>query len=213
MNANLPEYHVGHKLPCGVERLQGIFPSGFAEIVITAVIQPHACGACRIAELTLEDPVMLLDMAKELEKTLHLHSNDLPYVTTAPGMETRMLHARVEDDFFVTQLRAAPGIVSGLHKHAFKRNGASGYTLKGRWGHDHQYLYVPGTYIFETPDVIHQFFNGPEETEVLFFGDFAVDFIDPETLGITGSLNSEVFMKKYLELCAEQGATPNFLTR
>lgn len=155
---------------------------------------------------------MLVDIAKELEKTLHLHTQDLPYITTAPGMETRVIHAKVEDDFFVTQLRAAPGCVSGFHKHSFKRHGASGYTLRGRWGHDHQYLYGPGTYIFETPDVIHQFFNGPEETEVLFFGDFAVDFIDPKTLGVTGSLTSREFMDKYLDLCAKKGVTPHYLT-
>jgi 2,4'-dihydroxyacetophenone dioxygenase len=157
--------------------------------------------------------MFMLDMVRELEKTLHLQTQDLPYLTTAPGMETRVIHARVEDDFFVTQIRAAPYCESGLHKHAFKRSGASGYTLRGRWGHDRQYLYGPGMYIFETPDVIHQFFNGPEESEVLFFGDFAVDFIDPVTLGVKGTFTPRQFMDQYLGLCAEKGITPNFLTR
>ena len=156
---------------------------------------------------------MLLDMAKELDKTLHLDTEELPYVTTGPGMEVRMIHARPEDDFFVTQLRAAPNCSSGLHKHAFKKSGAAGYTLRGRWGHDHQYLYRPGTYVFETPDVVHQFFNGPEETEVLFFGDFAVDFVDPETLDVKATITSKQFMKRYLDLCANMGVTPNYLTR
>jgi 2,4'-dihydroxyacetophenone dioxygenase len=129
-----------------------------------------------------------------LEKTLHIHSQELPYIETSPGMEMRLLQARVENGFYITQVRAAPGCVSGLHKHPF-RKGVGGYTLRGRWGHDHRYLYRPGTYIFETPDVVHQFFNGTEEAEVIFLGDFA-----------------ESMLRTYIELCAKRGFKPHYLT-
>src|SRR3546814_9309748 len=109
---------------------------------------------------------MILDMEKELQKTLHLDSNDLPYAEVEDGIEFRILHARPEEGYYVTQLRVQPGYVGGLHKHSFSQ-GASGFTLKGAWGHDEQYLYRPGTYIFETPGVIHQLLNGPEESEII----------------------------------------------
>jgi 2,4'-dihydroxyacetophenone dioxygenase len=152
----------------------------------------------------------VIDIAKELEKTLHIHSEEIPYIPAAPDMEIRILHARAKDDFYVTQLRAQPGCVSGLHRHPFNK-GTGGFTLKGSWGHDHQYLYRPGTYIFETPGVIHQFLNGPEETEVVFFGDLAAEFVDPETLEITGIVNAEAIINKYLEHCEDRGIRPHFL--
>ena len=67
-------------------------------------------------------------------------------------------------------------------------------------------------YIFETPAVVHQFFNGPEETEAVFFGDFAVEFVDPETLGVTASLTAEVMLKTYFEMCEERGVKPRYLS-
>ncbi|MBB6123373.1 cupin domain-containing protein [Sphingobium subterraneum] len=153
---------------------------------------------------------MVLDIAKELEKTLHLHSTELPYVQIDKGMEFRLLHARPQENYYVTQIRAQPGVEGGLHKHPFER-GAGGFTLRGAWGHDHQYLYRPGTYIFETPGVIHQFLNGPEETEILFFGDLHADFVDPETLGIKSVVTADKIIKRYIEQCEEQGITPHYL--
>lgn len=154
----------------------------------------------------------MLDIAAELRKTLHLDTEKIPYITMQPGMETRIIHARLEDNFFVTQLRAAPNVVSGLHRHNFKRGGASGFTLRGRWGHDRQYIYGPGTYVFEPPGVIHQFFNGHEETEVVFFGDFSLEFIDPETLRQTADMSSRQFFDEYAKRCAEIGVKPDCLT-
>jgi 2,4'-dihydroxyacetophenone dioxygenase len=152
-----------------------------------------------------------LDIAKELEKTLHLHSEELPYVKLNNTGEMRFLQASVQDDFYVTQFRAPPGLISGLHKHR-PGKGASGFTLKGRWGHDHQYLYQPGTLIYETPGVIHQFFNGPEVSEVLFFGALDVDFVHSETLEVTGSITGRMTFQKYLDSCEEQGIKARFLS-
>src|SRR3546814_3601440 len=83
---------------------------------------------------------MILDMDKELQKTLHLDSNDLPYAEVEDGIEFRILHARPEEGYYVTRLRVQPGYVGGLNKHSF-RQGASGFTLQDAWGHDEQYLY------------------------------------------------------------------------
>src|SRR3546814_9327851 len=89
--------------------------------------------------------------------------------------------------------------------------GASGFTLKGAWGHDEQYLYRPGTYIFETPGVIHQLLNGPEESEILFFGDLALDFVDPETLDVISVVTADKIIDKYLQKSEEKGVIHNYL--
>lgn len=153
----------------------------------------------------------MLNLANELEKTLHIHSEELPWFPAASGMDIRILHARAKDNFYVTQLRAQPHCVSGLHKHPANR-GTGGFTLKGMWGHDHQYLYRPGTYIFETPGVVHRFYNGPEETEVLFFGELAAEFVDPDTLEVTDIMLPDALLQKYSDHCEELGVQPPYLT-
>jgi 2,4'-dihydroxyacetophenone dioxygenase len=150
----------------------------------------------------------MLDIAKELEKTLHIHSGELPFVDTGYGTETRLILARPKDRLYALQYRAQPGARSPLHKH---QNAILGYTLKGRWGHDEQYLYRPGTFIFETPGVVHQFMNGPEVSEALFIGDMILDFVDPETLEVTGGLDGPAMLDGYIKKCKEKGLSPRFI--
>lgn len=151
---------------------------------------------------------MVLDIAKELEKTLHIHSVDLPYITVGFGTESRVLIARPKEGLFAIQFRAQPGVKSPLHKH---RTPVIGFTLSGMWGHDDQYLYRPGTFIYETPGVIHQFINGPDVTEAVFVGDPNLDFVDPETLEVTGSYTGAEMIANYVQKCKEQGVEARFL--
>ena len=150
----------------------------------------------------------MLDMAKELEKTLHIHSSDLPYIDLGGGNESRILMARPEENIYAIQFRAQPFIKSPLHKH---RDPLIGYTLKGRWGHDESYEYLPGTFVFETPGVVHQFINGPEITEVVFIGNPNIEVVDPETLEVIGSYDGVEMINAYMQKCKEQGAEPRFL--
>lgn len=151
----------------------------------------------------------MLDIAKELKKTLHVHGGDLPYVPGGPGTEYRVLMARPDENIFAIQFRAQPYAKSSLHRHDTP---VMGFTLSGRWGHDEQYLYRPGTFIYETPGVIHQFLNGPGVTEVVFIGDPNLDFIDPETLEASGQLTCADLTKVYAQKCKEMGVEPSFLS-
>jgi 2,4'-dihydroxyacetophenone dioxygenase len=170
----------------------------------------HRCRRSLSDLMIRKELSMVLDIAKELEKTKHLHTNDLPYLDIDDGMAFRILNALPEHNYYVTQIKAQPFCTGGLHKHPFS-NGTSAFTLKGAWGHDQQFLYRPGTYVFETPGVIHQFMNGPEESEILFFGELAADFVDPDTLEVRSSVNAERIMKHYLDQCEEQGLRPEYL--
>lgn len=150
----------------------------------------------------------MLDIVKELEKTLHIHSHELPFVEAGFGTSHRILMARPVEGLFAIHLRAEPFAKSGLHKH---HNHVMGYTIAGAWGHDDQGLYRPGTFIYETPGVIHQFVNGPEVSEAIFIGDPALDFVDPETLEVISSYNGRQMLDGYIAKCNDLGITPRFL--
>lgn len=101
----------------------------------------------------------------EVTQTLHIRNEDVPWASSAPGFEFRILQAHLEDSILVQEMRAQPGVESYLHRHVTP---LLAWTTEGAWGHDRQYQYVPGTYVYETPGVVHRFLNGPGVTVVLF---------------------------------------------
>src|SRR5262249_37169290 len=138
----------------------------------------------------------------ELLKTLHIHSDELPFIESEPGLETRILQARPEEGLGVAQLRAQPGAASRLHRHL---SPAFGWTLLGAWGHDQPYSYRPGSYIYETTGVVHRLLNGPAVTEAVFISTGITEWIDPETQEVTGVLSPAGMREGYLAACEAQG--------
>lgn len=151
---------------------------------------------------------MSLDMDRELLKTLHVHTDELPFVEFTPGTQTRLLQVRPSEGLVVTHIRAQPGAMSALHRHP---EPVYGWTVAGQWGHDHQYLYRPGTYIFETPGVIHQFINGPTVTEAVFISTGELELIDPDTLELVASATPSQIGEQYVAKCEAIGVTPKLL--
>ena len=142
--------------------------------------------------------------------TSHLHSEEVPFVSSGvPGMEQRLLHYREDEHMFTSQLRAAPFTVSGKHVH---KGPVYAFTTDGCWGHDPNYEYVRGTYIFEPVGVVHQFFSGPATVDAFFvtFGD--LQWFDEETGELAGSLGPAAIVDNYFQRCEEQGLPrPNIL--
>lgn len=151
---------------------------------------------------------MSLNMGNELLKTLHVNSEELPFVEFQPGTETRLLQVRPSEKLVVTHVRARPGAVSPLHRHP---SPVYGWTVSGRWGHDDRYEYRPQSYIFETPGVVHQFINGPVVTEAVFISTGDLEFIDPETLEVAATLSPEAILDQYMDRCASLDLTPAVL--
>ena len=151
---------------------------------------------------------MSVDMDRELLKTLHVHTDDLPFVEFTPGTETRLLQVRPRDRLVVTHIRARPGATSALHRHP---SPVYGWTVAGGWGHDHQYLYKPGTYIFETPGVIHQFVNGPTATEAVFVSTGDLELIDPASRELIGVATPRQILDEYIAKCEAAGVIPDVL--
>lgn len=144
-----------------------------------------------------------------LARTLHLAPDDLPWVPVGPGTELRIFHARPDEGFVATHFRAAPNAEQGLHRHLAP---VFGYTIAGAWGHDRKYEYRPGTYVFETPGVVHQFLNGPGESEVFFINHGDLEFIDPSGKEVVRTFTLKDMVATYLSGCEELGKPrPNIL--
>jgi quercetin dioxygenase-like cupin family protein len=148
--------------------------------------------------------------ASEMDRTLHLASEDVPWVSLSDGSELRILHARPEEDFVATQFRAHPWAEHGLHRHLAP---VFGFTSIGAWGHNRKYEYGPGSYIFETPGVPHKFLNGPGISEVFFINHGSIEFFDPDTMEISGSMTLAQMVETYMNGCEQAGLPrPNILT-
>jgi quercetin dioxygenase-like cupin family protein len=153
--------------------------------------------------------VMDSDLQNVLARTLHLDVGDVPWTPSGPGTELRVLHARPEESFIALQYRAQPGAETPLHRH---KGLAFGFTIRGHWGHDRQYLYRPGTYLFETPEVVHQFLNGPEVTEAYFVNHGDLEMLDADGHEVAARFTITDMMNSYFQACESAEVTrPNIL--
>ncbi len=154
--------------------------------------------------------VAAFDEVAELRKTLHISAEDVPYIENTPGLASRVLHARKDEPLLVTELCAQPGAMSGLHRHVTP---VLGWTIEGAWGHNREYLYRPGTYIYETPGVIHRFMNGPAVSRVIYIQSGDVENIDPETREVISVNRIPDRIDRYFEACEAAGLPrPNVLS-
>jgi len=146
---------------------------------------------------------------KEFE-TLHLHSDTIPWVDFGGGTSVRILHARPSENFVVTQILAQPGSESQLHRHL---GPVFGWTVEGHWGHDRNYEYRPGTYIFETPGVLHKFLGGDEVINAVFTSFGVMEYVDEASLEVTAQLDPAAVVQHYMQKCEEMNlARPNILS-
>tara|TARA_R110000782_G_scaffold127769_1_gene219382 strand:- start:28474 stop:28923 length:450 start_codon:yes stop_codon:yes gene_type:complete len=134
--------------------------------------------------------------------TMHIHSDNIPWIDFLGGVPIRILHARPKEDFVVSQIRARPGSESGLHRHL---GPVFGWTVSGHWGHDRNYEYRPGTYIFEPPGVIHKFLAGSEPVDAVFISHGTLEQIDPITLEVSQTVSPTAYLENYMAACEKAG--------
>jgi 2,4'-dihydroxyacetophenone dioxygenase len=145
---------------------------------------------------------------KEMLGTLHVHEEEVPFISTSGDVETRLIHAR-RGEFVVSELRARPGAILALHRHATP---VFSFTSEGRWGHDTTFEYRPGTYVFETPGVVHRFMNGPATSRAFFISTGDLEWIDEESGDVLGAISVDRRIDQYLQSCEEAGLPrPNIL--
>ena len=139
---------------------------------------------------------------KLIVNTLHARFEDYPFVNLAPGIEIKLVHARLSQNLTVIQMRVQPFAKTGLHRHLAPQYGL---TTMGAWGHDpHEFLYRPNSYICEPVGEIHRFHNGPDVSEAYFIRTGETESFDDKGQ-LTGRQNAEGFLKIYLERCEAAG--------
>jgi quercetin dioxygenase-like cupin family protein len=147
----------------------------------------------------------------ETIRYLHKDPEEVPWVTTGfPGYDQRLIHFRPDDDFFVVQLRAEPGVESPPHRHL---GPLYSVTTKGRWGHDRDYVYGAGVYVYEPVDVVHRFLVPPDEgTELFTVGFGGVELLSDDGSEVLAALTVQQQVESYFALCEAAGLPrPNVL--
>ena len=150
-------------------------------------------------------------MIEELQNTLHIDADDVPWVTYERAgvvSSRRMLQVRPDENLAVTQLRCDPGVVGALHRH---HGPVFALTQSGAWGHDTSFLYHPGTYVYETPGVVHRFLSGPEPVTATFISIGNIDIFD-DAGDLVSCYTPSGMLAAYFEACEAQGLPrPNVL--
>jgi quercetin dioxygenase-like cupin family protein len=132
--------------------------------------------------------------------TLHIHTDELPWVSDG-SVTYRLLQARPEDRLVVGHFRTAPGLASPLHRHL---GPTMIYTISGTWGHRHDVAdHRAGTYVYEPIDAVHRFY-GRSAVELIDFSFGGTEVLTDDG-EVTGLGTVELKVKRYFELCEEQG--------
>jgi 2,4'-dihydroxyacetophenone dioxygenase len=143
--------------------------------------------------------------------TLHINNEDVPFVDQGgSGIEIRLLQASADDGVVSAEYRFAPGIVGPLHRHL---GPVYGFTSEGRWGHDTNFDYRPGSYVREVPGIIHRFMSGPDESVQAFFVEYGgIEAIDEASFEPLTMLGVEERVTLYFKACEAAGVPrPNIL--
>jgi 2,4'-dihydroxyacetophenone dioxygenase len=143
--------------------------------------------------------------------TLHVHNEDVPFVEQGgSGIQIRLLQASADDGVVTAEYRFAPGIVGGLHRHL---GPVYGFTSEGRWGHDTNFEYRPGSYVYEVPGIVHQFMSGSGGPVQAFFVECGgIEAIDEESFEPLAILGVKERVALYFNACEAAGlARPNIV--
>jgi quercetin dioxygenase-like cupin family protein len=139
---------------------------------------------------------------------LHRAESELPFATIAEGLQVQVVQADISAGFWVTRMRAAPGLALQRHKHTGE---VFAFTVAGSW----KYLEYPevntaGSFLYEPAGSVHTLYvpNGNATTTDVWFVIYgAILYLDDhdnvESISDPGSA-----LDRYLNACREAGYTP-----
>lgn len=134
----------------------------------------------------------------------HLNSNDMPWVTQAPGIEMKVL--RVSDDFgtWVVMNRLEPGTTLPTHRHS---GGVTAYTVSGTWRYlEHDFVATAGSMVREPAGSAHTLTVDKDASEpaiIFFVIEGGLTHIGPDGT-IWGISDAQTEKSRYVELAKEQ---------
>ena len=160
---------------------------------------------------------MALDIAKELDKTLHIDSAELPWIEPSRSGHGNAVSARAGEGRFLRLAAARAAECRGRDASPSRQARRQRlYVERARGGTITRFLFRPGVHIFETPGVIP--INSSTALEVsevrvlLAYGEIGVEWVDPDTLELKGPrITEKMLLQHYVDRCDEQGVKPSLL--
>jgi 2,4'-dihydroxyacetophenone dioxygenase len=144
---------------------------------------------------------------------LHRAENELPFATIAEGLQVQVIQADISAGYWVTRMRAAPGLALQRHKHTGE---VFAFTVAGSWRYlEYPEINTAGSYLYEPAGSVHTLYvpdGNSVVTDVWFVIYGAILYLDAqdnvESVSDPGSA-----LNRYLKACREAGyAPPNVMT-
>ena len=138
--------------------------------------------------------------------TLHAHDDEsVPWVSTTPGYEYKIVHADLHAGMWVIRSRFSPGFSLPTHRHT---GPVHAFTVSGSWRYrEYGIDYLPGTYVFEPPGSVHTLEVRPDATEpadawFAIWGSLVNLAPDGSVVEV---VDTETRLEQYLKACADAG--------
>ena len=139
---------------------------------------------------------------------MHRAAEAVPFATIAEGLRVQVLHADIEAGFWVTRMRADPGLTLQRHKHTGE---VFAFTMAGSW----QYLEYPeintaGSYLYEPAGSVHTLhvpMNNIGVTDVWFVIHGALLYLDAQQK-VESVSDASSALERYLTACRDAGFAP-----
>jgi len=136
---------------------------------------------------------------------LHRGESELPFVSIMEGIEVQVQHVDIEAGFWVTRMRAAPGITLQRHKHTGE---VFAFTVAGAWKYlEYPEINTAGSYLYEPAGSIHTLHVPKENTGItdvwyLIYG--AILYLDADDK-VESVSDPTWALERYTTACREAG--------
>lgn len=145
-------------------------------------------------------------LSSELQETLHIGLNELPWANFGNGIELQLLHVDLHRGLWVNRTRLAPGTRVPRHYHA---GPVFAVTLQGRWWYAEspQQVNSPGSYLFEPAGSIHTLTVPSDQAEptVAWFSITGPNIQLKDDGGVDVILDAATMLSLYRWTCESQG--------
>lgn len=133
--------------------------------------------------------------------------DDVPWVPQEPGRWFKPLHFFTESGTWVNLVRMEPSRQIRRHVHA--GGSVQAYVLQGSWRYlEHDWVAIPGTYVFEPAGGCHTLeVLGDEEMVTFFMVNGVIQYLDDEGRVVQqDDIRSR--QKLYVDYCQAHGLEP-----
>lgn len=150
-------------------------------------------------------PLSTLTRGAVAPETIHRGTQELPFVSTVPGISSQLVHVNLETGLWVTRARFSPGYKSVRHYH---HGEVFAFTIKGRWRYlEQKEINDAGSYLYEPAGAVHTQYvleDNPEPADIWFSVLGRNDDLD-DAGNVIGNYGAPEILENYINACREAG--------